>query len=135
LNLVKVEGIQWVLLYLSVGHDSAIENIGAPEHHRACTIFVLWPQGSSGSCRRSYEKKSLWGLPVAQYVGLQKDNLSFYYKYILWAITHKLNASGHMLIRIFLYYGLWNLYAKFAYTFQWHPVYCVTIIYDSCNVE
>jgi hypothetical protein len=46
-NLARVEAMQWILLYLSIGHDGRYcehlaqhgKHVPEPEHHNSCTTF------------------------------------------------------------------------------------------------
>jgi hypothetical protein len=79
----SVEATQWVLLYLSLGHDRT-------------------PRTAQLKCA---------GAPSCMYSTLS-------------AVTHKLNASGHVLVwAIFSCFGMWNSCLNFVRTFQLHHVY------------
>jgi hypothetical protein len=119
-NLASVEAKQWVLLYLSIGHD--IVNIShsaakiSPStimHVPYCALpVVVHPLEEIFvvvACKQMWQNTRAYQTIPAHTLML---NFCWCVHSILSAITHKLNVSGHMLIWTFFLVLLCELVPK-----------------------
>jgi hypothetical protein len=84
-NLVIVDIMQWVLLYMFIGHGNchrehlAQHGCNGTEHHHACTTSVLWrpvahlPAALTGHVRGNFGSGCLQA-DVAEHVGLPNSH-------------------------------------------------------------
>jgi hypothetical protein len=132
---VSVEATQWVLLYLSTGHDRcywehlAQRGYNVPEHHLAFTTFVLWlpvvhlPVVLAEEISVVVVCMPMWQNLRAYHTITKKVCSHIVAKPLLVSTQSSFSynsqiVSGQMLVWIFSWFDMCNWCPKFVRTFQ-----------------